>query len=58
MSIWRNKKFGARDYKSSYENKKKDRSFVLTAVKPLKKNNRFVAESHEAAKKLGWKKIK
>lgn len=53
--IWKNKKYGERQYKGSYQKTPKgERFFVLTTTKELKKNNEFVVESYQAAKKLGW----
>lgn len=49
---WSNKKYGKQPYWGSYERSKGSRYLVLTGAVT---GRRFEVESHESAKKLGWK---
>lgn len=53
-SIWKHKKYKARDYRGTYRrNSDGEREFVLRCEKPA---HNVSFESHEAAKALGWAK--
>lgn len=65
-SIWRHKKYGKRNYEGRYTHVSGERIFFLTGyvqlkVKKLKLVGRIhnvTFESPQAAKALGWKKLK
>ena len=63
MKLWNNKKYRAKkNWKGSYQKTKRgERIFVLTVQGPLPKNVEKIErvyESHQAAKKDGWIKLK
>jgi hypothetical protein len=66
MSVWRHKKYGKRNYRGTYVTESGERVFYLIGLitKQIKKRcickkvHKIVFGSHEAAKKLGWKKKK
>lgn len=52
--MWKNKKYGKKLFKGKYvEDKFYERTFVLTH-----ENRNITFESHQAAKALGWQKVK
>jgi len=56
-NFWTNKKYGKRQYKGTYEKAtpKSERELVLTSIPGTGRHHRYVAESHQAAKDLGYK---
>lgn len=56
-SQWKHKKYPKKIYQGNYGiDSKKERVFILARIKDRPHNVTF--ESHEAAKTLGWKKVK
>lgn len=59
--VWTHSKYKTRFYKGSYElviikaSNERQRTFVLTAKLKNGKSHTIQFESHEQAKKLGWK---
>lgn len=61
-SIWKHKKYGKRPYTGSYiwgfiSNPNTERAFVLTGLQKNGKEHICVFESHESAKRNGWRKL-
>lgn len=57
-NYWINEKFGSRLYESHRATYHGGENFlVFRALKELSKNNLFIIESWQAAKKLGWIKV-
>lgn len=53
-SIWKHKKYRAREYNGHYRRSWKEREFILTGLTADGKKHTISFESHEAAKSLGW----
>jgi hypothetical protein len=66
VSTWKHKKYGKREYRGMYVTQLGERTFYLIGLYTknimkraiVKKVHKVAFESHEAAKKLGWKKVK
>lgn len=58
-SIWKHKKYKAREYKGTYGyDMKTGRVFILMGKDSKGKEHGVVFESHEAAKYAGWSKVR
>lgn len=62
QAVWKHKKYGNREYLGSYawgfiSNPNTERVFVLKGREKSGKEHICVFESHESAKRNGWRKI-